>query len=262
MRWKGEIVPGEGIGSRQTVPTLNLRTASEVIPLDGVYLTRTLDLEKRPELEFDHQHRHAADPSKARPDHRDVSAGSAGRGDAAENPPGTAAPGPRRAQVRFPGGAQKPDPGKTSDGRMPTFEEWRAGCGPHYYRSMSISPGKLKHLKALSNENGIIAAAAMDQRGSLQKSLAAAKGVDLEAISQEMMEEFKTAVSKVLTPHASAIPARSRVRPCPRRKRAPPTPVCCWLTKRAATITPRSAACPICCPWFRSSGSSTGEPMR
>jgi tagatose 1,6-diphosphate aldolase len=70
---------------------------------------------------------------------------------------------------------------------------------------MSISAGKLKHMKALSNAAGIIAAAAMDQRGSLQKSLAAAKGVDKNAISQEMMEDFKIAVTKVLTPHASAI---------------------------------------------------------
>jgi tagatose 1,6-diphosphate aldolase len=70
---------------------------------------------------------------------------------------------------------------------------------------MSISAGKLKHMKALSNEEGIIAAAAMDQRGSLQKSLAAAKGVDKRAITQEMMEDFKIAVTRVLTPHASAI---------------------------------------------------------
>ena len=57
---------------------------------------------------------------------------------------------------------------------------------------MAISPGKLKHLKALSNKDGIIAAAAMDQRGSLQKSLAAAKGVDQKAITPEMMSEFKS----------------------------------------------------------------------
>src|SRR5215468_10852703 len=70
---------------------------------------------------------------------------------------------------------------------------------------MSLSPGKLKHLKALSNKDGIIAAAAMDQRGSLQKSIAAAKSVDSKAVTPEMMSEFKTAVTKVLTPHASAI---------------------------------------------------------
>jgi tagatose 1,6-diphosphate aldolase len=70
---------------------------------------------------------------------------------------------------------------------------------------MKLSEGKLKHLKALSNKSGVIAAAAMDQRGSLQKSLASARGVDKKEITYEMMSEFKTAVTKVLTPHASAI---------------------------------------------------------
>jgi tagatose 1,6-diphosphate aldolase len=70
---------------------------------------------------------------------------------------------------------------------------------------MSISEGKLAHLRKLSNQNGVIAAAAMDQRGSLQKSLASAKGVSAKEISDEMMSEFKTAVVRVLTPHASAI---------------------------------------------------------
>ena len=60
-------------------------------------------------------------------------------------------------------------------------------------------------MKALANERGIISAAAMDQRGSLQKSLAQARGVDVKDISSDMMSEFKVIVSKVLTPHASAI---------------------------------------------------------
>jgi tagatose 1,6-diphosphate aldolase len=70
---------------------------------------------------------------------------------------------------------------------------------------MKISEGKYKGLMNLSNDKGVIAAAAMDQRGSLQKSIAKAKGVDSKAISQQMMEEFKIAVSKALTPHATAI---------------------------------------------------------
>jgi tagatose 1,6-diphosphate aldolase len=70
---------------------------------------------------------------------------------------------------------------------------------------MSLSQGKLAHLRKLSTNNGIIAAAAMDQRGSLLKSIAAAKGVDKKEITDEMMSEFKSAVVKVLTPHASAI---------------------------------------------------------
>jgi tagatose 1,6-diphosphate aldolase len=70
---------------------------------------------------------------------------------------------------------------------------------------MSLSEGKTKHLKSLVNQNGVIAAAAMDQRGSLQKSIAAGKGIDKKAVTDEMMSEFKTAVTRILSPHASAI---------------------------------------------------------
>jgi tagatose 1,6-diphosphate aldolase len=57
----------------------------------------------------------------------------------------------------------------------------------------------------VSNHQGVIAAAAMDQRGSLQKSIASAKGIDAQGVTDEMMQEFKTAVARILTPHASAI---------------------------------------------------------
>jgi riboflavin kinase/FMN adenylyltransferase len=40
----GPIVAGHGIGSKQTVPTLNLQTDAEVLPANGVYITRTTDL--------------------------------------------------------------------------------------------------------------------------------------------------------------------------------------------------------------------------
>jgi tagatose 1,6-diphosphate aldolase len=70
---------------------------------------------------------------------------------------------------------------------------------------MSLDSGKIKHMKALANDAGVIAAAAMDQRGSLQKSIASAKGIDSKQVTDEMLSEFKVAVSKVLTPHASAI---------------------------------------------------------
>ncbi len=59
-------------------------------------------------------------------------------------------------------------------------------------------------MNALSN-NGIIEAAAMDQRGSLRKALAVARGVDEKDIGDEMLAEFKTAVARILTPYASAI---------------------------------------------------------
>ncbi|MGA8310357.1 MAG: tagatose 1,6-diphosphate aldolase, partial [Terriglobales bacterium] len=67
---------------------------------------------------------------------------------------------------------------------------------------MKITPGKLDGLKRVSNDRGVIAAAAMDQRGSLQKSLAKEKGGE---VNDAMMEEFKILVAEVLTPHASAI---------------------------------------------------------
>ena len=57
-------------------------------------------------------------------------------------------------------------------------------------------------MKAVSDARGVIAAAAMDQRGSLKKALAKERGAD---VGDREMEEFKTLVTEVLTPHASAI---------------------------------------------------------
>ena len=57
-------------------------------------------------------------------------------------------------------------------------------------------------MKAVSNDRGVIAAAAMDQRGSLKKSLAKEKGAE---IGDREMEEFKSLVTEVLTRHASTI---------------------------------------------------------
>lgn len=42
---EGRVIAGHGVGSRRTVPTLNLDTsASEILPARGVYITRTTDL--------------------------------------------------------------------------------------------------------------------------------------------------------------------------------------------------------------------------
>ena len=48
-------------------------------------------------------------------------------------------------------------------------------------------------MKAVSNERGVIAAAAMDQRGSLKKSLAKESGGE---VTDGMMEEFKSSSPK------------------------------------------------------------------
>jgi tagatose 1,6-diphosphate aldolase len=63
---------------------------------------------------------------------------------------------------------------------------------------MKLTPGKLAGLKAVSNQRGVIAAAAMDQRGSLKKALGPNAG-------DKELQEFKALVSEVLTPYASAI---------------------------------------------------------
>lgn len=41
---EGDVVRGHGVGSKQTVPTLNLRPDNEIIPRRGVYVTHTHDL--------------------------------------------------------------------------------------------------------------------------------------------------------------------------------------------------------------------------
>jgi tagatose 1,6-diphosphate aldolase len=64
-----------------------------------------------------------------------------------------------------------------------------------------MTSGKLEGMKAVSNDRGVIAAAAMDQRGSLQKALAK----DNAKVGDREMEEFKSLVTEVLTKHASAI---------------------------------------------------------
>jgi tagatose 1,6-diphosphate aldolase len=67
---------------------------------------------------------------------------------------------------------------------------------------MKLTPGKLRGLQAVSNERNVIAAAAMDQRGSLQKSLAAARGAKADSHD---LEVFKTLVTETLCRYASAI---------------------------------------------------------
>src|SRR5215471_9112266 len=63
---------------------------------------------------------------------------------------------------------------------------------------MKLTPGKLQGMKNVSNNKGVIAAAAMDQRGSLKKMLGS-------RANDAGLEEFKIHVTEVLTQHASAI---------------------------------------------------------
>ena len=65
-----------------------------------------------------------------------------------------------------------------------------------------ITSGKYRRLMALSDEHGVIAALAIDQRGSLKKALAALTN---RAITTPEIVKFKTLAAEVLTPYASAI---------------------------------------------------------
>ncbi|MEI6777458.1 MAG: tagatose 1,6-diphosphate aldolase [Chloroflexales bacterium] len=65
-----------------------------------------------------------------------------------------------------------------------------------------ISKGKFDGIQACASEKGIIAAAAMDQRGSLKKAIAKARGAEVDDAA---LTEFKTSVTRVLTKHSSAI---------------------------------------------------------
>jgi len=70
--------------------------------------------------------------------------------------------------------------------------------------NITMSKGKFDGINACATDKGIIAAAAMDQRGSLQKAIAARRGANGEATADDLAI-FKTAVTKFLTPHASAV---------------------------------------------------------
>jgi tagatose 1,6-diphosphate aldolase len=70
---------------------------------------------------------------------------------------------------------------------------------------VKISPGKWKGMRAVSNERGVIAALAIDQRSALRSLFAKAMGIEPEGVPREVLERYKEAVSRVLTSHASAI---------------------------------------------------------
>jgi tagatose 1,6-diphosphate aldolase len=70
---------------------------------------------------------------------------------------------------------------------------------------MNLSDGKRAGLQSVSDSRGVIAALAIDQRDALRKLFAESTGVALSEIPAESMEQFKEAVSRILTPHTTAI---------------------------------------------------------
>ena len=100
-----------------------------------------------------------------------------------------------RKMIAMIGSIQSPDP------RSPNHQI-RRNC----HREMT--PGKLAGMKAVSDERGVIAAAAMDQRGSLQKALAKERGGD---VGDRDLEEFKIARHRGADAARQRDPAGSRV---------------------------------------------------
>jgi tagatose 1,6-diphosphate aldolase len=70
--------------------------------------------------------------------------------------------------------------------------------------TVTMSRGKFDGISACASERGVIAAAAMDQRGSLQKAIAKARGENGTA-SADDLATFKSTGTRILTKHASAI---------------------------------------------------------
>lgn len=67
---------------------------------------------------------------------------------------------------------------------------------------IEVTKNKLAALKRLSDENGVIGALAIDQRGSLKKMIAAGGASD---VGDEGIIRFKELVSEELTPYSTAI---------------------------------------------------------
>lgn len=71
--------------------------------------------------------------------------------------------------------------------------------------AVNISSGKKKGLESLSDQRGVIAAVAMDQRSALRKLFEKASGRPAREIPDEWLIQFKEKVSQILSPYATAI---------------------------------------------------------
>jgi tagatose 1,6-diphosphate aldolase len=70
---------------------------------------------------------------------------------------------------------------------------------------VKYSEAKTARLNALSNERGVIAALAIDQRKSLRRMIADCGCKSVEGVADGQLSEFKALVTRALTPHASAV---------------------------------------------------------
>ncbi len=85
---------------------------------------------------------------------------------------------------------------------MRLTEWWEQMKQTNVQKKKRITRGKFDGINAIANSSGIIAAAAMDQRRTLLDVIAKAKGSDA---TYAELSEFKTLVTKMLSPYASAV---------------------------------------------------------
>ncbi len=69
---------------------------------------------------------------------------------------------------------------------------------------VKITRGKFEGMNACTDKRGVVAALAVDHRGNLLQAIASARGKNGQATAADMLA-FKAAVTKVLTPYASAV---------------------------------------------------------
>ena len=70
---------------------------------------------------------------------------------------------------------------------------------------MRLSSGKRKGLEAVSDSRGVIGALAIDQRDALRSLFSAELKIEKSVVPREQLEEFKSIVVRVLSPHATAV---------------------------------------------------------
>jgi len=110
----------------------------------------------------------------------------------------------------------------------------------------TITRGKYEGIQACADDHGVIAAAAMDQRGSLKKAIAKARGSDVDDTA---LTEFKTAVTRVLTKHASAILMDPEYGLPALEARAPGTGVLLAYEKTGYDVTVKGRLPDLLGPW-------------
>jgi tagatose 1,6-diphosphate aldolase len=70
---------------------------------------------------------------------------------------------------------------------------------------VKLSLRKRKRLESVSDSRGVIGALAIDQRDALKSLFSAELKIEKEAVPREQLEEFKSIVVRVLSPHATAV---------------------------------------------------------